>query len=140
MTSSRALPLNAPVITERLVLEPLTAAHADALFEPLQEEAIYRWISATPPEGVECLREIFARRESRLSPGGDEAWLNWAVCRVSDGAHVGKVDVAVNAANVATNVGTSSSLPSGVRATRAKRSPRWRSTSHGTASWSCGRR
>jgi len=44
-------------------------------------------------------------RESRLSPQGDEAWLNWVVRRVDDGAYIGKLDAVVDANNVATNVG-----------------------------------
>ncbi len=97
--------LNAPIATPRLRLEPLTAAHADAMFLPLQDDAIYRWISATAPSSVQALRERWARLESRVSPDGREAWLNWAVQRTSDGAYVGKIDVSIDDANTATNVG-----------------------------------
>jgi RimJ/RimL family protein N-acetyltransferase len=97
--------LNAPIATQRLRLEPLTAAHADAMFVPLQEDEIYRWISAAVPSSVEALRERWARNESRVSPDGREAWLNWAVQRRSDGVYVGKIDVSVDAASTATNVG-----------------------------------
>src|SRR5688572_1740775 len=55
MTPERALALNAPLVTARLALEPQTAAHAPALFDAMQEEAIYAWISAVPPESVEAL-------------------------------------------------------------------------------------
>lgn len=97
--------LNEPVATERLRLEPRTLAHAEVLFGPLQDERIYRWISTVPPESLEWLKEKWTRTEARLSPTGEDAWLNWAVRRVSDGAYVGLVDAVVNVADVATNVG-----------------------------------
>lgn len=97
--------LNAPLATQRLRLEPLTAAHADAMFVPLQDDAIYRWISAPVSSSVQALRERWARNESRVSPDGREAWLNWAVQRVSDGVYVGKIDVSIDEASTATNVG-----------------------------------
>ena len=97
--------LNAPLATPRLRLEPLTAAHADAMFVSLQDDAIYRWISTTAPTSLQALRERWARHESRVSPDGREAWLNWAVRRTSDGVYIGKIDVAVDEAGTATNVG-----------------------------------
>lgn len=97
--------MNGPVATARLRLEPRTRAHAELLFEPLLDETIYRWISSTPPESLEWLKEKWARMEARLSPTGEDAWLNWAVRRVSDGAYVGVVDAVVDVGHVATNVG-----------------------------------
>ncbi|APR76464.1 GCN5-related N-acetyltransferase [Minicystis rosea] len=97
--------LNAPLETPRLRLEPLTAAHADAMFAPLQDEAIYRWISTAAPIHIEALRERWAQYESRVSSDGREAWLNWAVRRRSDGIYIGKIDVSIDETNVATNVG-----------------------------------
>lgn len=97
--------LNAAVTTPRLLLSPLTAAHAEALFLPLQDEALYRWISSAPPASPEALRERWARSESRVSPDGSEIWLAWAAQRASDGVHVGKLDVCLDHSGVATNVG-----------------------------------
>jgi ribosomal-protein-alanine N-acetyltransferase len=105
MLASHAQSLNPPLVTPRLLLEPLLARHADVLFAPLQDERIYEWISARPPTDIDELRRIWSRNEPRLSPDGSEAWLNWAVRRASDGAYIGKLDAAVNAANVATNFG-----------------------------------
>lgn len=105
MPPDRALALNAPVASPRLALEPLIAAHAEALFEPLQQPALYDWISSEPPPSVAALRERYARLEGRLSPDADEAWLNWAVRRAGDGAFVGRVDVSVTLGGVASNVG-----------------------------------
>lgn len=83
----------------------MVEAHADLLFNLMQHEAMYNWISSTPPKSIDQLRQSWLKQESRLSPEGDEAWLNWAVRRNSDGAYVGKLDAEVNCANVATNVG-----------------------------------
>jgi RimJ/RimL family protein N-acetyltransferase len=97
--------LNASIATPRLHLSPLTAAHAAAMFIPLQDDAIYRWISATPPSSLEALRERWTRNESRVSPDGTEAWLAWAVQRTSDGVHIGKLDVCLDATSTVTNLG-----------------------------------
>ena len=71
----------------------------------MQDTAIYQWISTKPPKNIELLAQWWAQRESRLGPSGNEAWLNWAVRRTSDGAYVGKLDAEVDATGVATNVG-----------------------------------
>ncbi len=105
ISPARARALNAPLASARLALEPLTAAHAEALFGPLQHAAIYAWISSQPPSSLAALRDRWASVEGRLSPEWDEAWLNWAVRRAGDGAFVGRVDVSVSAGDVATNVG-----------------------------------
>ena len=105
MDPTKARELNAQLSTPRLVLEPIVARHAGALFELMQDEAIYQWISASPPKSIEVLEQWWAEGESRLNPAGDEAWLNWAVRRTSDGSYVGKLDACVDTTNVATNVG-----------------------------------
>ena len=95
--------LRAPVVTPRLVLEPLQPHHAEALFEGMQDPRIYEWISAAPPRGVERLRErmLNALRERE----GDEISLAWAAMRTADGVCLGKLDAEVLARGVATNVG-----------------------------------
>lgn len=105
MLAARAQALNLPLCTERLSLEPLVAAHAEMLFVPLTDERIYQWISPPPPTDVDALRQAWSRRESRLSPDGSEAWLNWVVRRWVDGAYVGRLDATVDAKNTATNFG-----------------------------------
>ena len=88
--------------TKRLVLEPLTATHADLLFEPLQDRRIYHWISVVPPARIEELRT----RWGSLARSGDQGPLSlgWAVKRRADGLYVGKCDAEVTA-GIATNVG-----------------------------------
>lgn len=84
--------LNQPLATARLDLEPLTQAHAQALFLGLQDARIYRWISALPPKSLERLGAYFQKNESRRSPDGTQLWLNWALRRQSDGAYMGMLD------------------------------------------------
>jgi [ribosomal protein S5]-alanine N-acetyltransferase len=66
------------IATARLVLEPQVEAHADAMFDLLQDPAIYEHENE-PPASREWLRERFRRLESRASGDGREAWLNWIV-------------------------------------------------------------
>ena len=97
--------LCAPLASRRLRLEPLSHSHADAAFGPLQNDALYAWISMNKPRSVESLREDWRRLGTRMSPDGTRAWPNWAVlCRAS-GALVGEVDADVNADHVAVNFG-----------------------------------
>ncbi len=97
--------LNSSIETPRLQLEPLVAAHAAAFFASLQDAAIYRWISLTPPRSVESLAERWARNESRISSDGSEAWLAWAVRRAHDGVYIGKIDATIADPHTANNVG-----------------------------------
>ncbi len=101
---ARAQLLNAPLTSERLVLEPLLGAHADDLFDGMQQPAVYEWISGPPPSSRVRLRDHWARNESRLAPDGSEAWLAWGV-RLPEGPWIGKCDTNVDGAGVATNVG-----------------------------------
>jgi [ribosomal protein S5]-alanine N-acetyltransferase len=104
MTKTRAVVLNARLETERLVLEPRTASHADLLVAGMQDERIYRWISAAVPMNVDSVRQHWGILESRVSPDGKDALLGWAVRQAQSGAYVGKFDADVTGA-VATNVG-----------------------------------
>lgn len=92
--------------TTRLRLEPLTGAHADSAFAPLQDDAIYEWISMHKPRSVESLRENWEGLESRMAPGGSQAWPIWAV-RSADhgGAVIGQVDAVVDRHRAGTNFG-----------------------------------
>lgn len=74
--------------TARLILEPLRATHADALFTGLSDPGLYRFIPQEPPVSAAALRAVFARRERGTSPDGSERWLNWAA-RLHSGVYVG---------------------------------------------------
>lgn len=105
MKASHAHALGARLETPRLVLEPITGAHAEALFSSMQAAAIYEWIGALPPADVEALRQRWTRVETRLSPDGQMASLGWAARLRSDGVYVGKLDAEVDDDHIAVNVG-----------------------------------
>ncbi len=77
--------------SERLLLEPLRRDHAAALFPLLQDDRIYRFIPQDPPASPEALERRYRQLEGRLSPAGDEAWLNWAVRLRASLGYVGSV-------------------------------------------------
>ena len=76
-----------------LVLEPLTVAHAEAMFPLLADPDLYRYLDYGPPPNVEHVRTVYGKLEARRSPDGTEAWLNWIV--LADGKPVGFVQATV---------------------------------------------
>ena len=66
---------------EDLLLEPLLATHAEAMFPLLGDAELYRWIDEAPPADVANLRARYARLETRTSADGRQHWLNWVVRR-----------------------------------------------------------
>jgi [ribosomal protein S5]-alanine N-acetyltransferase len=94
-----------PILSERLVLEPLLDEHAELLFEGMSAPRIYRWISALPPPSVEHLRRRWGAVERRgpNAEGGRD--LDWAIRRSADGCYVGKADAELASNGVVTNLG-----------------------------------
>ena len=84
--------LSAPGLT----LEPLSLAHADAMFPVLAEPKLYEYLDYPPPPSVEHVRNVYTRLERRLSPEGDQKWLNW-VLRLNNGELIGFVQATVAA-------------------------------------------
>ncbi|MBI3288956.1 MAG: GNAT family N-acetyltransferase [Elusimicrobia bacterium] len=82
--------------TKRLVLEPIEPRHAAALFEPLRDAAIYRFIPRDPPSSVEKLAERYARLQAG-DPDGKQAWLNFAVRLIEGPVYIGKVQATISA-------------------------------------------
>jgi [ribosomal protein S5]-alanine N-acetyltransferase len=97
--------LNRSLESQRLHLKPLMSTDADAAFASLQDDRIYQWISMNKPQSVESLRADWKRIESRVSPDGQEAWLNWFVTSKADGKPIGSIDACIDIENVATNFG-----------------------------------
>lgn len=95
MQPDLALHLSAPLQTSRLALEPLGARHAPEFFAPMQDDALYEWISMPKPDDPVALRAHWARLESRLAPDGRAAWPTWALRRLGDGVCIGRVDAEV---------------------------------------------
>lgn len=77
-----------------LRLEPLVAGHADEMFEPMSESAIYDYISGEPPESVSALRQRYVQLEKGRSADGNERWLNWVV-RLNSGQCAGFVQATI---------------------------------------------
>ncbi len=105
MQPAFAQQLCTPLQTPCLMLQPRVGGHADAAFDPLQDDTIYQWISANKPRDVESLRKRWMQLESRLSPDGTQAWLAWAITTRSDGSLVGQVDAVVDERLACTNFG-----------------------------------
>jgi|SRR5271154_2289820 len=62
-----------------LRLEPLVAAHAEEMFGPMSDPAIYEFMPGAPPLSVEALSTRYVQLERGHSADGNERWLNWVV-------------------------------------------------------------
>ena len=82
------------VAGDGVMLDPQTAAHAEALFAVLSDPAIYAHENAPPPS-LDWLRERFVRLESRRSADGSEQWLNWVV-RLPTSEFIGYVQATIH--------------------------------------------
>lgn len=87
--------------TQRLLLEPLKRSHAALLYPILQDSQIYCYIPQDPPVSLEILEQRYQKLERRLSPTGEEAWLNWAVRLKSSEQFVGCVEASVSSNRIA---------------------------------------
>ena len=63
------------------------AAHSAIMFEGLADPACYRYIPQEPPTKPDDLALRYRKLESRRSPDGGEAWLNWALIDLDGKAH-----------------------------------------------------
>ena len=70
------------LVTTRLVLEPLSATHADEMYAVLGDPSLYRYLDSGPPESIAQLRSRYVELEGRTSPDGSQQWLNW-ILRIS---------------------------------------------------------
>ncbi|WP_062203521.1 GNAT family N-acetyltransferase [Demequina salsinemoris] len=92
-----------PLASSRLILEPLTAAHATEMAVALADPALYEFTGGEPPT-VDALTARYARLESRTSPDGSEAWLNWAVRTMDDAELAGYVQATVASSGLEADV------------------------------------
>ena len=69
-------------------------AHADAMFPVLAEPKLYEYLDYPPPPSIEHVRNVYARLQRRLSPEGNQKWLNW-VLRLDTGELIGFVQATV---------------------------------------------
>lgn len=77
-----------------LTLEPIVVAHAAEMFEALRDPALYTYLDIRPWQDVAQVQETFTRWETRTSPDGRQAWLNWAI-RLPSGELAGYVQATV---------------------------------------------
>ena len=64
--------------TQRLILEPLAAAHAEKLYRGLSDATLYKFIPADPLS-LEALTERYRRIVRGPRDNNIELWRNWAV-------------------------------------------------------------
>lgn len=81
--------------TKRLILEPITEAHAVELCELFRDPELHHFVPFEPPtleqQQVKC-----ARWSKRLSPDGTELWLNWAARDNKTGQVAAHIQAGVN--------------------------------------------
>ena len=81
--------------TRRLVLEPLTEAHADELWLPLADPRLYVHVPQDPPASLAALRERFALAERAAFTGRRPALVELGDARRHDGQCRGRVQATV---------------------------------------------
>jgi RimJ/RimL family protein N-acetyltransferase len=82
------------IASSTLRLEPLVAAHAEEMFEPLSAPAIYNYMPGQPPSSSAALRERYIQLERGRSFDERQQWLNWIV-RLNSGECVGFVQATI---------------------------------------------
>ena len=82
--------------TARLDLEPLVSSHAEILYPILSDPSLHTFTGGAPPRSQAHLAAIYARRENRRSPDGDELWLNWLVRERAQGVGVGYAQATIS--------------------------------------------
>lgn len=83
--------------TARLVLTPLTADDAAAMYRELSDAELYEFIDADPPDSEEQLAEYYRQLERRMAPDRDERWLHWIMRRSSTGEPMGFIRATIAA-------------------------------------------
>jgi RimJ/RimL family protein N-acetyltransferase len=83
------------IASDRLVLEPVMAAHAAAMFPLLADEELYEFTGGKPPADISEVRRWFTALESRTSPEGDELWFTWIAIIADPETAIGYVQATV---------------------------------------------
>ncbi|MBP5975308.1 GNAT family N-acetyltransferase [Brasilonema sp. CT11] len=87
--------------TSQLLLEPLMVSHAAHIYRQLQDERLYQFIPQEPPISLQVLQARYRALSSRLSPDGQEAWLNWAIRLRQFETYIGTLQATVYANQIA---------------------------------------
>jgi RimJ/RimL family protein N-acetyltransferase len=83
--------------TDRLTVEPLTAAHASEMHTVLADAALHTFIGGAPRSAAE-LEARYARLAAGGSADGTEVWGNWVLRVTASGAAVGELQATLPAA------------------------------------------
>ena len=83
------------ISTERLVLYPLKASHAEHMFHGLSDLGSYDFTPDLPYREVAALADRYEQLERRRSPDGREVWLNWVIGSVATQKLLGYVQFTV---------------------------------------------
>ncbi|MBD6619212.1 GNAT family N-acetyltransferase [Komarekiella sp. 'clone 1'] len=83
--------------TSRLLLEPLVPAHASVIYEQLLDKRLYQFIPQSPPISLQTVESRYLALSSRLSPDGQEGWLNWVIRFRESGVYIGTLQATVHA-------------------------------------------
>ena len=86
--------------THRLVLEPLDARHAPAMFAGMSDPQLFLWIDDVHPPTAEALALRYARITAP-GAGAPDRWLNWAMRLRDGGGYAGHVEVTLQPDGVA---------------------------------------
>lgn len=87
--------------TERLLVEPLTARHADALVDLLDERVNRYFAPKDVPKSQTDLRAQFAEMEAVANDtSGSTSFKAFVVKRQIDGAYIGRLEALVHGADV----------------------------------------
>lgn len=87
--------LEKKLVIKNFHLEPITAKHADLLFQDLQAEELYKYIPQSPPKSLSDLRNKYLKWSQRRSPSGVEFWLNYAIYDANIKKYVGTVQATI---------------------------------------------
>jgi [ribosomal protein S5]-alanine N-acetyltransferase len=85
--------------TNRLIIEPLRASHAQEMFVLLKDIELYKYIPTKPPASITSLRNRYRKLETRVSPDQSELWLNWVLKLKTDNILIGRVEATVSLNN-----------------------------------------
>ncbi|MBC7595089.1 MAG: GNAT family N-acetyltransferase [Kineosporiaceae bacterium] len=83
-----------PIISARLLLEPLSVQHAPAMVEVLADPSLYEYTGGEIPT-LTVLKKRFAAQAVGHSDDGLTWWLNWVVTKRDTGRPVGYVQATV---------------------------------------------
>jgi RimJ/RimL family protein N-acetyltransferase len=83
-----------PIVTDRLVLEPLKVEHADEMAGVLAAPELYTFIGGAPPTAPD-LRARYRRMVAGPPAGQEVGWLNWVLRGRQDQRLTGTVQATI---------------------------------------------